>query len=331
MFDPQRIVFLDHESDVLKGNPLGDPHRRKVPVYLPPGYHDSPDQRYPVLFGLIGFTGTGVQYLYGRYLRPGFDNLLDDLIAGGMPPVIYVMPDCLTALGGSQYVNSTATGRYEDYVVKELVPFIDQQFRTTGKRGCVGGSSGGIGSFIMAAKHPDIFHGFADHSGDSGFESCYLNDIPKFVRAMAKYDYDVGRFIREIPTHLPKDDDFQVVLNMVAMASCYAPNPDAPLGFELPFDVYTGRLKPEVWERFRAHDPVNMVAPLADNLRKLRFRYIDCGTRDQFHLFLGARQLHQELDKHNIEHIFDEYDSDHFLLRWEQKKKSIPMLVEAIT
>jgi hypothetical protein len=112
MFDPQRIVFLDHESEVLKGNPLGDPHRRKLPVYLPPGYHDSADRRYPVIFGLIGFTGAGVQYLYGRYLRPGFDQLLDELILEkGKPPVIYVMPVSLTALGGSLYVNSTATGR----------------------------------------------------------------------------------------------------------------------------------------------------------------------------------------------------------------------------
>jgi enterochelin esterase family protein len=331
MFDPNRIAFLDHESEVLKGNPLGDPHQRKVPVYLPPGYHDSPGKRYPVLFGLIGFTGAGYQYLYGRYLRPGFDKLLDGLITDGMPPVIFVMPDCLTALGGSQYVNSSATGRYEDYIVQELVPLIDQAFRTTGERGCVGGSSGGIGSFTLAAKHADVFQGFADHSGDSGFESCYLNDIPKFVQAIAKYGHSVENFVRQIPSILPKDDQFEVILNFVAMASCYSPNPDAPLGFEMPFDTYTGRLNPEVWEKWRAHDPVNMVAPLADNLRKLKFRYVDCGVRDQFHLFLGARQLHEELDKHGIEHVFDEYDSDHFLLRWEQKKKSIPMLVKAIS
>jgi enterochelin esterase family protein len=114
------------------------------------------------------------------------------------------------------------------------------------------------------------------------------------------------------------------------MSSCYAPNPDAALGFELPFDVYTGSVKPDVWEKFRAHDPVNMVVPLADNLRKLKFRFIDCGTKDQYHLFLGARQLHEELDKHNIEHVYEEYDSDHFLLRWEQKKKSIPTMVKAL-
>jgi hypothetical protein len=60
------------------------------------------------------------------------------------------------------------------------------------------------------------------------------------------------------------------------------------------------------------------------------FRYVDCGTKDEFHLFLGARQLHQRLNKSGIDHVYEEYDGDHGLLRREQKKKSIPMVVEAL-
>lgn len=327
-----KIVYVEHESKLLQGNPLGDPHVRRFPVYLPPGY-DSWGGWYPVIFGLVGFTGKGQSYLNWRFGFQTFDEILDELIIErGMPGVIYVMPDCLTRLGGSQYVNSTAVGPYEDYVVQELVPFIDAEFRTTGRRGCVGGSSGGIGSFVLAARHPDVFQAFADHSGDSGFESCYLNDIPKVVQAMKKWDYSVEKFVDSFEAHQPKDDDWNVVLNMVAMSACYAPNPQAkPLGFELPFDPYSGALRPEVWEKFRANDPVNMVEPLQENLRKLAFRYIDCGTRDQFHLFLGARQLHLKLEEFGIEHVYEEYDSDHFLLRREQKKKSIPMVVKALT
>jgi enterochelin esterase family protein len=325
------ITYVTHESSVLKGNPLGDPHVRCFPVWLPPGYHEAADRRYPVIFGLAGFTGGGLMALNRRFLvNPGMDSDLDDLAAGGMPGVIFVFPDCLTSLGGSQYVNSSAVGRYEDYIVQELVPYIDENFRTNGLRGCVGGSSGGIGSFTLAAKHPGVFHGFADHSGDAGFEYCYLADVPKVVRALAKYDYDVGEFIRRIPEIEPKDDEFHVILNMVAMSACYAPNPDAPLGFELPFDVRTGRLRPEVWGKFRRNDPVNMVAEYAGNLRRLRYLFIDCGTRDQFHLFLGARQLHEELLKHGVEHIYEEYDSDHFLLRRRQELKTIPQLAAAL-
>ncbi|MEX0683687.1 MAG: alpha/beta hydrolase-fold protein [Dehalococcoidia bacterium] len=324
------ITYITHESEVLKGNPLGDPHIRHFPVYLPPGYEDSPDKRYPVIFGLMGFTGGGIMYLNRRFLNPGFDSDLDDLIEGGMPGVIYVFPDCITSLGGSQYVNSTAIGRYQDYIVQELVPLIDSRYRTNGLRGCIGGSSGGIGSFTLAALYPDVFQAFADHSGDSAFEHCILGDVPAVVQGMAKYDYDVARFIKQIDDDQPKDNAFNVILNMVAMSACYAPNPEAPRGFELPFDVRTGKLIPEVWAKFLPHDPVHMVEPYADNLRKLHYRFVDCGTRDQFHLYLGSRQLHAKLEEHNIDHIYEEYDSDHFLLRRRQELKTIPQMVAAL-
>jgi enterochelin esterase family protein len=328
------VTYITYESEVLKGNPLGDPHIRRFPVYLPPDYEDEPDNRYPVIFGLMGFTGGGLMFLNRRFLtHPGMDADLDDLILEkGMPGVIYVFVDALTSLGGSQYVNSSATGRYQDYIVQELVPLIDSRFRTNGMRGCIGGSSGGIGSFTLAAIYPEVFQAFADHSGDSAFDICYLNDIPHVVKAMAKYDYDVASFVKQIPDIQPKDDDFQVLLNMVAMSSCYSPNPEAkPLGFELPFDVRTGRLRPEVWEKWLPHDPVNMVAPYADNLRKLRYCFVDCGTKDQFHLFTGSRQLHDELEKHGVQHIYEEYDSDHFLLRRQQELKTIPAMVAVLT
>ncbi len=324
------ISYITHESEVLKDNALGDPHIRRFPVYVPPDYEDRPNTRYPVIFGLMGFTGGGIMYLNRRFGNPGFDSDLDDLIDSGMSGAIFVFPDCITSLGGSQYVNSTATGRYQDYIVQELVPLIDSRFRTSGLRGCIGGSSGGIGSFTLAAIYPDVFQAFADHSGDSAFEICYLNDIPKVVQAMEKYDYDVASFVRQIPEIEPKGEDFNVVLNMVAMSACYAPNPDSPMGFELPFDVRTGKLIPEVWAKFRVHDPVNMVEPYADNLRKLRYRFVDCGTKDQFHLYTGSRQLHDELLRHNIDHIYEEYDSDHFLLRRRQELKTIPAMVAAL-
>lgn len=326
----KQVRFLEHESEVLKGNPLGDPHVRTFPIYVPEEYDSSPDKRYPVIFGLTGFTGTGVTYLNKRFLFPSLDEQLDELIAGGMPGVIYILPDCITALGGSQYVNSSAVGDYEDYIVRELVPFIDQTFRTNGRRGCVGGSSGGIGSFTLAAKHPDVFQAFADHSGDSAFEHCYLGDVPAFVQAMEKYDYKVEEFVPRIPDVQPKDAEFDTILNFVAMAACYSPDPDAPCGFEMPFDVYTGELKPDVWEKWSRHDPVNMVEPYAENLRRMRFIFIDCGKRDQFGLYLGSRQLHRKLEQFAIEHVYEEYDSDHFLLRRVQERKSVPMVVQAL-
>ncbi len=332
MAEKGKVVFVIHKSEVLKGNPLGDPYIRQFPVYLPPDYETSTQKKYPVIFGLTGFLGSGVMYLNKKFGFQSFDEILDELILKkAMPGVIYAMPDCMTYLGGSQYVNSSAVGDYEDYVVNELVPFIDKEFRTTGQRGCVGGSSGGIGSFSLAAKHPDVFQAFADHCGDSAFEYCYLNDVPKFSRSIAKYDYKIEKFVRSIPEILPKDDAFFCIINLVAMSACYSPNPEAkPLGFELPFDPYTGQLNQEVWTKWKSFDPVTMVEAYQDNLRQLKFCFVDCGKRDQFHLYFGARQLHEKLKAFGIKHIYEEYDSDHGLLRREQKKKSIPMMVSAL-
>jgi S-formylglutathione hydrolase FrmB len=328
------IVYLKHESSVLKDNPLGDPHIRQFPVYTPPGYDPKATTSYPVIFGIPGFTGYGDLYLQEGMFRQPFNKMLDELIGEGkMPPVIYVMPNCLTYYGGSQYVNSSAVGDYEDYIIQELVPFIDANFPTTGRRGIMGGSSGGIGSFTLAAKHPDVFCAFADHSGDSAFEYCYLSDVPKFITAIEKYDYDLTKFKASIYDRaVPKDKSFMAVLNLMAMAACYSPNPAAePLGFELPFDIRTGEIQSETWQRWLAFDPVHMVEPNLSNLRQLKFIYIDCGKQDQFNLLLGARQLHAMLVCFGIDHIYDEYDSDHFLLRREQKRKSIPLLAEALS
>jgi enterochelin esterase-like enzyme len=324
------IRFITYESEVLKGNALGDPHIRTFPIYLPPDYEEAPAKRYPVIFGLEGFGGGGITHLNRRFMFQAKDEMLDELHEGGMPGVIYVFPDCMTSLGGSQYVNSSAVGRYQDYIVQELVPLIDSTYRTNGMRGCIGGSSGGIGSFTLAALYPDVFQAFSNHSGDSAFELCYLSDIPKVVQGMEKYDYDVASFVKQIPDIQPKDEVFSDLLNMVGISACYAPNPDAAMGFELPFDVRTGRVIPEVWAKFLQHDPVRMVERYADNLRELRYRFIDCGNKDQWHLYLGSRQLSEELTRHKIDHIYEEYDSDHFWLRREQERKSIPQMVAAL-
>src|SRR5438132_5187552 len=100
-----RVVALEHVSTVLQGNALGDPHERDVHCYVPAGYDDS-GLRYPVVYFLSGFTGTGRMMLNFDPFVESIDRRLDRLIAtDAMPPVICVLPDCLTALGGSQYIN----------------------------------------------------------------------------------------------------------------------------------------------------------------------------------------------------------------------------------
>ena len=86
-----------------------------------------------------------------------------------MPPAIVVLPDMWTRFGGSQYINSAGMGRYEDYLIDEMIPLVDRNYRTLpdrDHRGIMGRSSGGFGAITQAMHHPDVFGAFACHSGD---------------------------------------------------------------------------------------------------------------------------------------------------------------------
>ena len=188
------VVVLEHRSTVLAGNPLGDPHVRKVAVWLPREYDrrdGGPGQRFPVLYDLVGFTGSGLSHLNWK---PFSENLVERaarLIRDGrMGPVILVLPDCFTSLGGNQYVNSTAIGCYADYLLDEIIPFVDREFRTLAARehrGCFGKSSGGYGAMIHGMKYAKHWGAIANHSGDACFDFIYRCDWPKTLNELAKY------------------------------------------------------------------------------------------------------------------------------------------------
>ena len=310
------VALKRFRSTVLKDNPLGDPPVRTVPVYLPPGYARS-RRRYPVVFVLTGFTGRGVMLLNHSAFSENLAERMDRLIAEGtVAPMILVMPDCFTRYGGSQYLNSAATGRYEDHVVKELVPWADRTFRTLkGRRhrGLVGKSSGGYGALVLGMRHPNLFAAVASHAGDMYFELCYKQDFPRFVRVTGTFG-GPAEFLRRFPGIEPKSSDHILALNTLAMASCYAPNPRAPLGFDLPCDPATGELDETVWKRWLAWDPVRMVETSEAHrraLRRLSLLYLDAGTRDEFHLHLGARIFTRRLDRYRIPHQYEEFEGGH--------------------
>jgi enterochelin esterase family protein len=106
------IKILKHESQILKGNPLGDKHVRDLYVYLPPDYERS-DKNFPVVYCLTGFTGRGKMFLNDSAFAPNLAERMDKLISDGtIRPMIAVLPDCFTYYGGSQYINSSATGEF---------------------------------------------------------------------------------------------------------------------------------------------------------------------------------------------------------------------------
>jgi enterochelin esterase family protein len=303
------VHFLKHDSNILRGNPLGDKHVREVIVYTPPGYEES-DQSYPTVYCLTGFTGRGRMLLNDNAFTPNLAERMDRLIsAGTIKPMIVAMPDCFTYYGGSQYINSTATGNYEDYLTKEIVPFVGENFRTVADRdwrAVMGKSSGGYGALIMGLRHPDLFGLVCSTSGDAYFEYCYLPDIPKAFRAIKG---DAKNFMGKFwEVEKKGKHDFPGV-NIIGMSACYSPK---GTHFDLPFDVKTGELREDVWRRWIEHDPVRLAEKFVRNLKSLRLLYLDAGTRDEFALDIGARMLSQRLKKHDIPHIHEEFDDGHF-------------------
>lgn len=303
-------------SVVLKGNPLGDPRLREVPVYLPPSYKEDLKRRYPVVYFLQGFTGLAKWSVASHPWRENAVERFDRLIAEGKAPeALLVLPDGFTRYGGGQYLNSEGTGRYEDHVVQELVPYVDGRFRTRAKpagRALMGKSSGGYAALVLAMRHAGVFGHCVSHSGDALFELCYGADFPKCVNALAAYGGDFKKFLETFAAARDKEALPHELINMAGMASAYSPNAKSALGFDLPFDTATGQTVAAVFARWLEHDPVRLAAKHAAALKSLKTLWFDCGTKDEFHLHMGARALSRELMRLKVRHVHEEHGGGHF-------------------
>ncbi|HET6696182.1 MAG TPA: alpha/beta hydrolase-fold protein [Gaiellaceae bacterium] len=316
-FEPAgRFEETTFESEALRENPLGDPHVRPIWVYLPPGYDDEPDRRYASIYMIQGLTGQLDMWRNRAAFRRNFPELADDLFAAGeAPPCILVWVDCWTSLGGSQFLDSPGTGRYHTYLCDEVVPWIDGRYRTLAEaanRGIAGKSSGGYGAMVTPMLRPDVFGGLATHAGDALFEACYLPEFRESARALRdEYDGSFERFWEDFRSRpaLTKASD-SVLLNSWCMAACYSTDEDGTV--RLPFDVDTGELLPDVWERWLAKDPVRMVAERAEAVRSLRAVYIDSGNKDEWYLDLGAEAFRRALADVGVTDVhFELFDAGH--------------------
>ena len=356
-----RVVTLEHTSEILKENPLRDPYVRSLDVWLPPQYDQGVGQgrgkRFPVLFDLVGYTGSGKSHTNWR----NFDENLPERAARlvhekQMGPCVLVFPDCFTALGGNQYINSSALGRYADYLTKELVPFVDREFRTLASRdhrGCFGKSSGGYGAILHGMKYPRCWGAIANHSGDAYFDFLYRCDWPNTLNVLATHrrrerksglisvareeegcgeGFDDGRIRRFLKNIWEKEKLTSAevhALMMVAMAASYDPDPNAPNGFRIPFNLETGEIIHARWREWLKHDPINLVARHSKNLNTLHGIFIDCGWMDQYQIHYGARILSKRLIQSGIEHRYEEFADTHSGIDYRMDK-SLPFLYRAL-
>jgi enterochelin esterase-like enzyme len=307
------VIQQEYEFESLKGNPLGDPVKRIVPVYLPPGYADN-EKRYPSVYLLVGFAGRGRKLLNDSLWEEDIQQRMDRLIASGsVQPMILVMPDASTRYGGSQYLNSPAQGNYGDMLL-ELVDKVDERIHTIpdrDHRAVAGHSSGGYGALMLGMQQPQTFGLVADHSGDKYFELVYKADFPDFLHFCQQAgEQGLKDLLTDPGTAIRQGASF-AALNVAAMAASYSPNPRSPLGFDLPLDPVTGELDHEVWQRWLDKDPVELVEEYAGALRSLKLLYFDCGRRDEYQLLYGARILAKRLKALGIPHRYEEFDGGH--------------------
>ncbi len=316
-----RYEEITFDSEVLKGNALGDPYKRPLWVYLPPDYDQEASRRYPTVYQIQGLTGQLDMWRNRAPFRKNFPELVDELFAEGKaPPCIVVWVDCWTSLGGSQFLDSPATGRYHTYLCDEIVPWVDAHYRTLPQRehrGIAGKSSGGYGAMITPMLRPDLWGGLATHAGDALFEMCYLPEFPRSVRALRdNYGGSFEKFWEDFRSRpaFSKDSDGHL-LNDWCMAACYSADADGTV--HLPYNTATGELIPDVWARWLAWDPVRMVPGHAEALRTMRAIYIDAGKRDEFFLDLGAEAFRRALEQIGVTDVFFElFDATHMSIEY---------------
>ena len=354
------IVVLEHEPDVLADNPLGDSMCASS-VWLPAQYDEGATKgrgrRFPVLYDLVGFTGSGLAH---TNWKPFGDNLPERVARliheRRMGPAIVVFADCFTSLGGNQYINSSAIGAYADYLTREIIPFVDREFRTLASRehrGCFGKSSGGYGAIIHGMKYARHWGAIANHSGDAYFDIVYHHDWPNTLNELAKYrEPKRGGPLRTlvesrsrkgsptVPTRASGASDavwqkeklsqseVHAIMN-VCMAASYDPDPKTPLGFRLPFNMETGEMLDARWKRWQQHDPIRLVGKYAAALKTLKGIYVDCGWRDQYHIHYGTRILSLRMAAAGIRHRYEEFDDNHSDVDYRMDV-SLPFLYRAL-
>jgi len=235
----------------------------------------------------------------------------------------------MSHLGGSQFLDSSGIGNYEQYLINEIIPAIQGLYRTS-KVAIMGHSSGGYGALRLAMRNPDVFSAVACHAGDLGFSSAYSADLQPALMAIHQAGSPkafLEGFWKKRHFSAPEFSAF----NILCMSAAYDPNPkkeDFPAN--LPFDYKNGTID---FDRFRAweqHDPLTMIdtPQYQKGLNNLSLLYLDCGKSDEYLLQFGARRFVKKLIHHGIEHHYEEFEGGHRggSVRFSS---SIPQLIRA--
>lgn len=320
---------LSISSSLLRDHANGDPHERTLIVLTPPGVpNDAP---LPVIWMFPGHGSSHGSFLADDPWKEGLPQRAHRLWkAGTLPPVRFALPDLFTRFGGSQVLDSSATGPYERHLWEELKPLLESRFRTTA-HGCAGHSSGGYGALVQAMRHPEIVRAVACHAGDMLFELSYQPDFPKAANQLRREGGPEKLMAAFTAAAKKQDNRWYSAINVMAMAACYSPDPTHPLGFALPFELDTCELRHDIFARWLENDPVRMVEKpaFANALKSLKLLFIDAGSRDEWNLHWGARAFVKRLTNQQIAHTYEEFDDGHSGTSY-RFDRSLPMLARAL-
>lgn len=302
------LTTLKIESQILKDNPLGDSPRRALPVLSP--LNEGP---HPVVFVLAGFTGNAPFYTNPKFNESNAIQVICEAFAKGLSPSAhYVFVDALTSWGGSQFINSSATGNYEDYIIQEVVAAVKDNYNcsTNASEWCVmGGSSGGYGALHLGSKFPEIFKVIAAIAPDSFFQASLLSEFYVTAPTWEKYG-SARKILDDLKSgKIMKQKNWHSITNAIAMAACYAPKGD---GIEILFPLTRdGEIINEVWSKILEKDPIHFLKERKPRLHN-SVVYLDVGQRDNFHLQYGARQIAKLLSTQDLQLTYNEFDGNHF-------------------
>jgi S-formylglutathione hydrolase FrmB len=300
-------------SERLAGNPLGDPAQRPLWVYRAPGVGDA---GVPTVYVIQGYLGQVDSWANRTPFEPSMLERVDEMFASGdCPPALVVFVDAWTSYGGSQFLNSSSTGPYMDYLCDEVVPFVEGRYPALPgpeHRGLTGKSSGGYGAMVVPMVRPDVFGALASHAGDALFECSYLPNFPALARTLrddfeGSWEVFWERFRASERFDMERFENF----DLYGYAAAYSPDPQHPGKALMPFEIGTGRLIDDVWAQWLDWDPVRMAPRHADALRSMRRIHLDAGKQDEWYLDLGAQAFSAELDKLGVEHTLELFKGKH--------------------
>ncbi len=313
------IKTLKIKSVSLEGNPLGDPSVRNIPVLIP-----KEKGTYKSVFYLSGFTGNAQKNFNFKSYEQNLIEEIDEWTGNeSIRPKVYIFVDAWTAWGGSQFINSEGCGKYEDYLVKDLVPTALENLKSIGYEVAdnviLGGSSGGYGALHLCSKYPEIFSHCLAIAPDCDFE---VSLKPEIYHGFADILHQGGA--KEIFDKIKKYEvktnqrSFHTMVNVLAMAACYSDvdSEGMPL---LPLEK-EGFFDEELWAKWLTKDPVKFLPKRLSNIKKLKTIFLSVGEFDQFLLQYGARKIRKYLKDQNVEFIYEEFKGNHFDIGTRRKK-----------